>query len=231
MRKLLATILTGAMVLSAVPAMAAETTSAVPTSAAVVIDGEAVDFEAYNVNDNNYFKLRDLGTVLGFDVNWDNETKTISVDSATGEVVTDDADEVVADDEATTDKVAEEDADVAADTTDVADEATAAAAALVAVESSATVLVNGEAVDMTAYTINDYTYFKLRDICGAFDYAVNWDNEEKVITVTTTEVAVADDAEVVADDEVAATDEDEVADEEEIAAEVAADEEEAAEAV
>ncbi|MGI6028570.1 MAG: CHAP domain-containing protein [Candidatus Heteroscillospira sp.] len=51
-----------------------------PNRDPIYIDGELVDnLTAYNINDNNYFKLRDLGEVLNFALEWDNETKTIHI--------------------------------------------------------------------------------------------------------------------------------------------------------
>ena len=47
-----------------------------PTASTVLVDGENVAFDAYNIADNNYFKLRDLaftlsGTAKQFEVGWD----------------------------------------------------------------------------------------------------------------------------------------------------------------
>lgn len=47
----------------AVPAAAAE--SAKPTSSKVYVNSINRSFEAYNIKDYNYFKLRDLGIVSG----------------------------------------------------------------------------------------------------------------------------------------------------------------------
>lgn len=44
----------------------------------VSIDGSKVEnLEAYLVNQNNYFKLVDLGKALGFKVEWDGDNKTV----------------------------------------------------------------------------------------------------------------------------------------------------------
>lgn len=40
---------------------------------------------AYNINGNNFFKLRDLGSYLGFDVAYDELTKTIRIDASGGQ--------------------------------------------------------------------------------------------------------------------------------------------------
>lgn len=54
-----------------------------PLSSSVYIDGESVSLTGYNINGNNYFKLRDLGGALGFEVGWDEAARTVTV--TTGE--------------------------------------------------------------------------------------------------------------------------------------------------
>lgn len=58
--------------------------SARPSTAKVYIDGSSVDFTAYNINGNNYFKLRDLamalsGTEKRFNVDWSKESNSIAL--------------------------------------------------------------------------------------------------------------------------------------------------------
>ncbi len=47
------------------------------SQAKLEIDGELKNLSAYNINGQNYFKLRDLGKALDFKVSWDNENKQI----------------------------------------------------------------------------------------------------------------------------------------------------------
>ena len=42
-------------------------------------NGELVEAQAYNINGNNYFKLRDLGDILSFGVIWNDKTRTIEI--------------------------------------------------------------------------------------------------------------------------------------------------------
>ena len=49
------------------------------SSQKVTLDGQAVSLEGYNINGNNYFKLRDLVFALGFSVDWDNATSTVTI--------------------------------------------------------------------------------------------------------------------------------------------------------
>ena len=56
--------------------------TAAPSAQTILIDGEErEDLTVYNIGGSNYFKLRDLGGALGFDVDYDAETDTAVVTS------------------------------------------------------------------------------------------------------------------------------------------------------
>ncbi len=55
--------------------------SAVKTASSVYLDGKLLSLTAYNINGNNYFKLRDLGSSINFGIGWDSATSTISIDT------------------------------------------------------------------------------------------------------------------------------------------------------
>jgi hypothetical protein len=62
------------------PAAAANTPvalSALPTASSVLVGGKATSFEAYNIEGNNYFKLRDIAKVMDTGTTWDGATSTI----------------------------------------------------------------------------------------------------------------------------------------------------------
>lgn len=48
----------------------------------LMVDGKVVSFTAYNINGNNYFKLRDLCKMFNIGVTWDSETSTIGIDTS-----------------------------------------------------------------------------------------------------------------------------------------------------
>lgn len=55
-------------------------TTAIENHDTIAIDGKVVSLTAYNINGNNYFKLRDLGEALGFSVDWcSGESEYISI--------------------------------------------------------------------------------------------------------------------------------------------------------
>ncbi len=114
--------------------------------------------EIYNIDGNNYFKLRDIAklannTKAQFSVAWNGEKQLISL--VKGEQYQANGSELIAGDK--TNKTA--------------------------VKSPAKIEINGEVVGLSAYTINSQNYFKLRDLAGALDFKVDWDNVNKQIIV------------------------------------------------
>jgi hypothetical protein len=50
-----------------------------PTSSQLFVDGVEIEFDAYLIDGNNYFRLREMGELLDFNVYWDSETLTVIV--------------------------------------------------------------------------------------------------------------------------------------------------------
>lgn len=48
-------------------------------SAPVYVDGEETEVLSYNINGNTYFKIRDIGDMIGFDVDWDGEEQAVII--------------------------------------------------------------------------------------------------------------------------------------------------------
>ncbi len=51
------------------------------TTADIYSDRVKISMSAYNIKNNNYFKLRDLGQTFNFATDWDNATRTIYIDT------------------------------------------------------------------------------------------------------------------------------------------------------
>lgn len=137
------------------------TTTATPTASPVLVNGTTVAFEAYNIDGNNYFKLRDLAKVLSgtakqFGVGWDGVNNAISL--TTGKAYT-----VVGGELTKSGKTG----------------------SVTATISSSGVYVNGTAVSLTAYNIGGNNYFKLRDVAAAVDFGVVWDGNTNTIGIDT----------------------------------------------
>jgi hypothetical protein len=121
--------------------------TAEPTQSQIVVNGAAARFEAYSVNDNNYFKIRDVAYALKtkFDVGYDEGTESVIVylnrpytpvggEMRTGETAAGQA-------EPSTDKI----------------------------------FFDGVSeIPLTAYKINDNNYVKLRDLAEAVGFGVDW---------------------------------------------------------
>ena len=134
--------------------------SAKPTSSTVLVNGNSIAFDAYNINDNNYFKLRDLaytlsGSAKQFAVTWDEEKDAINLLS--GEAYT-----VVGGEMETKD-----------------------AEAKAAEPTTSKIYLDGTEVALTAYHIGGNNYFKLRDIGAAIDFCVDWDDASNTIVIDT----------------------------------------------
>lgn len=52
------------------------------STSTIYLDGEEVELTAYLINGNNYFKLRDVASVIDFGVTWNSETNTVGIDSS-----------------------------------------------------------------------------------------------------------------------------------------------------
>ena len=67
--------------LSAPAAQAVESLKATLSTNRILVDGQEVRLTAYNINGNNYVKLRDVGKTVGFEVYWDGDAKCVQVES------------------------------------------------------------------------------------------------------------------------------------------------------
>ncbi|GGG08138.1 hypothetical protein [Paenibacillus abyssi] len=145
---------------SASPAASAQV-QAVPAASEVFINGQEVKFDAYNINGNNYFKLRDLakaldGTGKSFAVDWDSAGNRINL-------LPGQAYKPVGGELAVLERLDKKKATVAA----------------------SGILVNGRQVALTAYNIGGNNYFKLRDLSRQLDFPVTWRSYDNTIQIIT----------------------------------------------
>jgi hypothetical protein len=52
---------------------------AVRSNAKIIVNGQTVTPEVYNINGSNYFKLRDIADYVGAEVNWDAVNSEINI--------------------------------------------------------------------------------------------------------------------------------------------------------
>ncbi len=155
------------MIISLLPSntFAATTVQARPTSSGVILDGAKTVFEAYNINSNNFFKLRDLAKSLNggakqFEVTWDASKNAVII--LTNHAYTPVGGELAI-----------------LKNTSIRN----------AILTTAKVYVNGIEKMMTAYNINGNNYFKLRDIGTTIDFGVAYDGVAKTIIINTESIS------------------------------------------
>ena len=137
----------------------------------VCLDGLKFNTVAYNIDGNNFFKLRDIakildGTIKTFDIKYDGATNSIDMLSfydytpAGGELTPGDGVERTA------------------------------------LSSSAFLTLDGVPIKATCFNIEGNNYFKLRDITDALDCRVEWDNSTQMIWVIPARTAYDDPDEI-----------------------------------
>jgi N-acetylmuramoyl-L-alanine amidase len=154
---------------SSVTTEAAQTVSQTPVVAAtpkvalsthlVLLDGESVQPEGYNIDGYNYYKLRDVAYLLSgkgaaFNVTWDQANQCIHLIPGT-------------------------------DYETVGGEMKSASvtSGLKISTSTASIQMNGSGLSLSAYTINDNNYFKLRDLADALSFDVDWNDATNTVLI------------------------------------------------
>lgn len=162
MKKIIAVILCLVTMLSTV-AFANDQVVATPSSSELIVDKGSYVFDAYVINNNTYFKLRDVAWAFTFeysanwfDVTWDDSKKAINI-------VTKSQYNSVGGEGEPSGNIGE----------------------TYATRSTSQIYVDGNPVDLEAYVINQNTYFKLRDLAAVINFAVDWDPVNNWILLST----------------------------------------------
>lgn len=167
LRKLTKTLLLSfavmmAVSLASIESNAMEVTVANPTNSNILVDGQKVEFEAYNINGENYFKLRDLAFVLNgtpkqFAVDYDSKNDAILLSSGKpykpvgGEL------------------------------------SKGQGGSRTPSNVASRLCKDGRQFYLTSYKIGGNNFFKLRDIAAVFDIGIGWDGATKTITISSGE--------------------------------------------
>lgn len=137
------------------------------TDSKVLVDGEEYKFEAYNIEDNNYFKLRDIAMMLNkndnmnqyINVLWDAEKEVVNIKR--GEKY-----------QAVGGEFAEGDG-----------------MSKIAEYGATELYIDGYPTPVRAYMINGNNYFKLRDLAQVFGtFEVGWDEAANSVIIDTLSV-------------------------------------------
>ena len=131
------------------------------TDSIVVVNGKEIACQAYNIQGYNYFKLRDIamtlnGTGKTFEVGYDDASNAISLLS--GQKYTPVGRELTIN---------------------------IGSGQKLASLSTSSVYLNGSEVNLQAYNIDGYNYFKLRDIAKVIDFGVEWNGTTNTISINT----------------------------------------------
>ena len=132
---------------------------AVKSNNILILNGEEMSFPAVKIKGYNWLKLRDVAMILSetekeFSVGYDSASKTISLTTGEGyEPIGDELEDLLT------------------------------AGELKALKSKQTVMLDGEKVNITAYNIDGYNYFRLRDLAGILDFGIDFDNASGKITL------------------------------------------------
>ena len=214
-KKVLPLVLTAAMALCAVPAMADDAVEVISTTQAVTVNGEKVDFEGFNIEGFNYFKLEDVAAAVDKNVTFDGKTFTIeeapaeettapteATEETPAETTAKATEEAPA--KATEAKPAEETAKATeatpAEETAKATEATPAEAPAKATEATAETTEEAPAeeeaaveegteettdVEYSSIEVEGVEYFKLRDLADIIGFGVDYDAATSTVVITT----------------------------------------------
>ncbi|MDR2166289.1 MAG: hypothetical protein LBE35_00385 [Clostridiales bacterium] len=136
------------------------TATAAPSAHNVRINGQPVALAAFNIGDSNFFMLRDIafalnGTAGQFEVAWDGARNAINL--VKGQAYTPVGGEMTAE----------------------------GGQAATATPTTASVLVNGQPVNLRAYNIGGNNFFMLRDLGEALGFGVDWDAATATILINT----------------------------------------------
>ena len=130
-----------------------------PSVHKVTVDGESVAPQGYNINGDNYYKLRDIAYILNgtnsqFNVTWDPDNNRILL---------------------TPDEAYQE----------VGDEMNSAASAVVesCSPSNSSIILDGRSLSLTGYRINGNNFYRLRDVGKALDFGVDFDEQTRTVLI------------------------------------------------
>nr|WP_312579566.1 hypothetical protein [Sedimentibacter sp.] len=134
----------------------------IPTTSTIFINNEQVSFQAYMIDNNNYFKLRDIayalnGTNKQFEVTWNDQNNLINLISSKPYSIVG--------------------GEMTMNNTDI----------LTPKLINSKMILDSTEKTLAAYLIGNNNYFKLRDIGKMLDFSIKWDENSNSILINTTE--------------------------------------------
>ena len=131
---------------------------ATPSNTVILVNGEEIKFDAYLINDNNYFKLRDFAMAINktkqqFNIDWNGETKVINLTLNESYIP-------VGGELEKSNQLSN-----------------------IPLLSEYIIYCNNLKYNILGYMINGNNFFKLRDIAFALDIIVDWNDEAKTVII------------------------------------------------
>ena len=159
MKKRIISLALALVLAAAVMPVSLSAVTATPNAATVYVDGSSVAFDAYTINQENYFKLRDvmytfMGTRSQFNAIFDTSVTPTVIKLTNGATYTPDGSEMQA--KGTGSKTPN--------------------------LNPYTITLDGKEINITAYEIDGNNYFKMRDLAIALNFYVGYDG---AITIDT----------------------------------------------
>lgn len=140
----------------------------VPSTHKVQLDGETVKPQGYNVNNNNYYKLRDIayllsGTDSQFNVTWEADKNRILLTTGSPYQL-------------------------------VGGEMTDSVSAVIqsSLPSDSVISLDGKTISLTGYRINGNNYYQLRAMGDALGFGVDFDEDSKTVLISSDETLPED---------------------------------------
>lgn len=126
----------------------------------IQVDDLPRTFDAYSVNDNNYFKLRDVAFILKntekeFSVEWEKGSNRVNLKN--GQPYTPVGTEM---------------------------SVTSNQAPQIAIPTTSKIILDGQEIEVTAYLIHGNNYLKLRDLGEALNFGVDWNKETNTVEIS-----------------------------------------------
>lgn len=154
MKKFLGLVVSSLILFSSINVFAGAKVS----SQSIVLDGKDTGIKGYNIEDNNYFKLRDVAALLDgkdaeFSVSYDQERETVIINSKSDYTKTDSDLSPLKDTDSKIKK------------------------------SLHNIIVNGVRHSLNVYTIDGYNYFKLRELGQTIGFVVDYDQKNNKVTI------------------------------------------------
>lgn len=139
-----------------------KSSTGIPNPATVKINGKEIAFDAYNINGNNFFKLRDLAYSINnstkkFAIDWDNSLKAVNMTIGSS---------------------------YKANGSEMSAKGTSSQKADI---TNSVLYLNKTRIYPLTYIIKNNNYVKLQDWAKAMDIKISYDNTKKLITVDTSQ--------------------------------------------